>query len=127
MESILKEHIVDHLYNHKLISKQQQHGFPARRSTTTQLECCRDWSVCMKSNKPFDVIYLDFAKAFDSVAHTQFLYKLKLYGISNMILKWLENVLIGSHNVLGLLNLFQNFVQYLVGYRKEVSWGLYCF
>ena len=34
MESILKEHIVAHLYNHKLISK-QQHGFLARRSTTT--------------------------------------------------------------------------------------------
>ena len=62
MESILKEHIVAYLYNHKLISK-QQHGFLARRSTTTQLlECCTDWSVCMKSNKTVDVIYFDFVK-----------------------------------------------------------------
>ena len=45
---------------------------------------------------PVDVIYLDFARAFDSVVHTILLYKLKLYGISNMHLKWLENFLIGK-------------------------------
>ena len=106
MKSISKEHIVAHLYNHKLISK-QQHGFLERRSTTTQLlECCRDWSVCMNSNKPVLVIYLDFAKAFDSVVHTKLLYKLKVYCISNVILKWLEDFLIGRSQCVRVANAF---------------------
>ena len=126
-ESILKEHIVAHFYNHKLISK-QQHGFLARRSTTTRLHnCCRNWSVCIKSNKPVDVIYLDFAKVFDSVVHNKLLYKLKLNRINNMILKWLGNFLSGRLQCVRVATSFSKFCQYLMGYHKEESSDPYCF
>ena len=66
MESISKEHIVAHLYNQTYIKTAE--WFPGKTFYNyTAFECCRDWNVCMKSNKPVDVIYLDFAKAFDSV------------------------------------------------------------
>jgi len=51
-------------------------------STTTQLlESSRDWNIALSSRLPIDVIYLDYAKAFDSVVHTKLLAKLSCYGI----------------------------------------------
>ena len=40
-----------------------------------------------------DVIYLDYAKAFDSVIHSKLLHKLYTYGIRDDLLKWFENFL----------------------------------
>ena len=40
-----------------------------------------------------DVIYLDYAKAFDSVIHSKLLHKLYAYGIRDDLLKWFENFL----------------------------------
>jgi len=41
-----------------------------------------------------DVIYLDLAKAFDSVPHRRLLLKLKLYGVSGRFLSWIESFLL---------------------------------
>ena len=37
-----------------------------------------------------DVIYLDFQKAFDQVPHQRIILKLKLHGMGNSIIKWIE-------------------------------------
>ena len=42
-----------------------------------------------------DVVYLDFAKAFDSVPHRRLLGKLQSYGIDGALLRWIEAFLIG--------------------------------
>ena len=55
MESIIKENIVAHLERNQLISK-TQHGFVKGRSCIT-----------MDSSMPVDVVFLDFATAFDKV------------------------------------------------------------
>ncbi|KHN83464.1 putative RNA-directed DNA polymerase from transposon X-element [Toxocara canis] len=47
--------------------------------------------VCIPSN----VVYIDFAKAFDSVTHPKLLLKLKAYGIGGSVLTWLKNFLCG--------------------------------
>ena len=47
-----------------------------------------------------DCIYLDFAKAFDTVPHKRLINKLKAYGITGQVLKWIEAFLTGrSHSV----------------------------
>ena len=60
----------------------------------------------MKPNHTVDVIYLHFVKAFVTVVHIKLLYKLKLYGISNMILKWLDNFLRGRSQCIRVANFF---------------------
>ena len=40
-----------------------------------------------------DTIYLDFAKAFDSVPHKRLIAKLKSYGINGDVLSWIEDFL----------------------------------
>ena len=40
--------------------------------------------------KPVDVVFLDFAKAFDTVPHRRLLLKLSNYGIQGRILEWIK-------------------------------------
>ena len=43
------------------------------------------------SNKPVDLVYLDFSKAFDKVAHEFLLQKLRAIGITGNLLTWITN------------------------------------
>jgi hypothetical protein len=49
-----------------------------------------------------DVIYLDFAKAFDKVPHQMLLAKLKKKGIAAKVLKWIEAWLSGRKQRVGI-------------------------
>ncbi len=42
-----------------------------------------------------DVIYLDFAKAFDSVNHRFLLAKMKSFGLGDVVVRWIETYLSG--------------------------------
>jgi len=75
-----------YLLQHKIISS-HQHGFLGRKSTTTQLlECSLDWNIALNAHSNTDIIYLDFSKAFDSVAHVKLVAKLACYGICEEVL-----------------------------------------
>ena len=50
-------------------------------------------SKCMQSGKQTDLIFLDFSKAFDKVAHEKLLFKLHFYGIRENILNWIKDFL----------------------------------
>ena len=50
-------------------------------------------SQALAKKKPVDVIYLDFAKAFDKVSHRLLLYKLAKYGIQGRLLAWIGDFL----------------------------------
>jgi hypothetical protein len=67
--------IIDHLTAHHLLSD-CQHGFIAGRSCTTKLlSMLNDWTRLLDEREPVDALYLDFAKAFDSVPHERLLRK----------------------------------------------------
>jgi len=69
----------------------QQHGFvPGRSVITNLLSCVDEWTKSNDRGSPVDVIYLDFAKAFDRVPRRRLLYKLQCYGIRGDLLKWIE-------------------------------------
>ena len=52
-----------------------------------------------------DVIYFDFTKAFDSVPHTHLLTKLESYGLTEKLLGWLRNYLVGRRQKVVILQL----------------------
>ena len=54
-----------------------------------------DWTSMIENRKAFDIIYTDFAKAFDSVAHMRLLHKLESIGIKGDLLNWVISFLSG--------------------------------
>ena len=96
-ERILADSINYFLYQNSLISA-AQYGFVKGRSTEVQLGLlhCTNLRVKAIDNKRFvDTVYIDFAKAFDTVSHAKLLHKLPKYGITGNILKWFASFLNG--------------------------------
>ena len=75
----------------------RQHGFLIGKSCTTQMvPFIDDLSLALNNKIRSDIIYFDFAKAFDSVSHDLILYKLKhLFGIDGLMLRFIKSYLQG--------------------------------
>ena len=100
METFVKDAILTHLLENNLLSP-KQFGFLSGRCTTTQLLNYLDKCMGkMVNGEVVDCIYLDFAKAFDTVPHKRLLNKLKAYGITGAMLTWIQAFLTGrTHTV----------------------------
>ena len=69
LEHIINRHILDHLDEYRILVD-AQHGFRKRRSCETQLILtCHDLAKVVNDSGQVDMLVLDFAKAFDTVAH----------------------------------------------------------
>jgi hypothetical protein len=89
MESIIKKHMMSFLDANNILSA-SQYGFRSGKSTSTQLlHCTNDWTKSLDQKTAVDVIYLDFAKAFDTVSHTKLFKKLQNVGIKGDLLSWI--------------------------------------
>ena len=88
MESILRYGIVIHFSKYTLI-RSSQHGFMAGRSCLTNLlEYLEELTRLVDQGHAVDIVYLDFAKAFDKVPHIRLIMKCKGLGISGKVLAW---------------------------------------
>ena len=75
-----------------------------------------DWTFAFDQPKVgTDIIYTDFRKAFDSVAHKRLLLKLKCYGIGGKMLLWLENFLTGRRQRVVLNGSFSRWSEVVSG------------
>ena len=93
LESVIKDKIFRHMELNKLFSA-NQNGFIKGRSCSTNLLAVMDkWTESLDLRLPVDTIYLDFAKAFDSVPHKRLLLKLQKYGINGQVLNWIKEFL----------------------------------
>ena len=93
LESFVRDKIMNHMEINDLFTV-HQHGFRSKHSCTTQLlEVLEHWSEILEQGGSIDCIYLDFAKAFDTVPHKRLLRKLSAYGIRGNILGWIESFL----------------------------------
>jgi len=78
IESIIRDEVVQHLDRHNLI-KDSQHGFrPGRSCTSNLLEFFDKVTEKINEKANVDVIFLDFAKAFDKVPHKRLIDKCRL-------------------------------------------------
>ena len=92
-ERILRKKLMKHIEENRLLSD-NQHAFRCGRICLSQLLQHMDYVLKALENKfNIDVIYLDFAKAFDKVDHSLLLKKLKSFGITGKLHNWISNFL----------------------------------
>ena len=95
MEKLVRNEVMAHMTRNYLLSS-LQHGFVHGRSCTTQLlEVLDKWTEALEQGDSMDAIYLDFAKAFDTVPHQRLLVTLAGYGIGGKVLQWIAAFLEG--------------------------------
>ena len=95
LEHIIFSNLNQHLKRNNILYP-LQHGFRDKRSCETQLiEFVHDIAYNMQEGIQNGVVVMDFAKAFDKVAHNRLLYKLSSYGVKGNTLGWIGSFLCG--------------------------------
>jgi len=91
MESIVRDVITQHLTKFGCILS-SQHGFRHGRSCVTNLLAFLDRVISYNDDrKSVDIIFLNFAEAFDKVPHKCLMLKLKAHGIDGRVADWISN------------------------------------
>ena len=89
----MRKYLTRFLEDNNILSD-KQHGFRKGRSCLSQLLAHYDQILAaLSQGEDCDVIYLDFAKAFDKVDHKLLLKKLYDYGIRGKLHKWISSFL----------------------------------
>ena len=79
LEKLAREHIIGYMKENNLFSK-KQYGFITSHPTTLQLLSVLDkWTIALDTGHSVDYIYMDQAKAFNTVAHRRLILKLLIY------------------------------------------------
>ena len=91
LEKILVKYILEFALGNNLIPE-EQHGFLKNRSRETAILCSlNDWTLAVEKKQQVDIVYFDFAKAFDRVSHKKLVSKLREMHFPSFICKWIEN------------------------------------
>ena len=92
-EKVVRRYLVNYLEDHGLMND-GQHGFRSGRSCLSQLLAHYDTILSgLEDGGGVDVVYLDFAKAFDKVDHGITLQKLHELGVSGKVGNWIKEFL----------------------------------
>jgi len=79
------------------------------------LEFLEEVTCTLDEGKPFDVIYLDFAKAFDKVPYERLFKKLISHGIGGKLLGWIKNWLTGRRQKVSINKTYSDWKKVLSG------------
>ena len=92
-EKLMYSRLFDFLTKHKILYP-HQFGFQKHKSTSLAiLDVCTKLIQAIEDKKFSCCIFLDFAKAFDTVNHAILLRKLEHYGIRGISLDWFRSYL----------------------------------
>ena len=111
IESIVKDQMLAHLDRNDLLSK-HQHGFvPGKSIVTNLLHCLDDWTRDYDNGFQTDIIYLDYAKCFNSVSHPKLIHKLKEMGFVKLCEKWFTSFMLNRLQLVRIQDCFSSPVE----------------
>ena len=97
LERAIFSQLIEYLEKNGIIHP-SHHGFRTKHNTSTALLQMYDvWIEALERNEISAVIMLDMSAAFDVVDHSILIKKLKLYGLQDDALAWLESYLSHRH------------------------------
>ena len=91
LERIVHSQLIEYLEGNNLLFK-NQHGFRSEKSTSSAVfgtlkTLLENWNRKLHST----CVYIDFARAFDSIDHSIFVRKLCLYGLDDSSIKFIKS------------------------------------
>jgi hypothetical protein len=91
LESTVRGDLMEHLLRNRLL-RDSQHGFRSKKCCVTNLlEFLEKVTSVVDSGGSMDVVFLEFAKAFDKVPHRRLLVKLGAHGVKGRVLRWIKH------------------------------------
>ena len=97
ISKVFERIVFDQLYtyfNENNLLHKNQSGFRKCHSTMTALiDATIEWLANMDQGKLNAVVYIDLAKAFDTISHEILLEKLHIYGVDTNSLSWFQSYL----------------------------------
>ena len=92
-ERLMYNRLISFINKYNIITP-NQYGFQAQKSTELAInEICNNINKTLENKESAFCIFLDFAKAFDTVNHNILLNKLEYYGIRGSPLLWFKSYL----------------------------------
>ena len=124
-EELVRDELVEHLdLESNGLLRETQHGFRKGRSCLTNLLSFSDRvTEELDNGGSVDVVYLDFAKAFDKVPHQRLLRKLERYGVSERMLAWIRGWLLNRWQRVGVRGRWSGWRRVLSGIPQESVLG----
>ena len=80
-----------------MISKDQHEFFFKHSVVTNLMESLNDWTSNLENKSTVKILYIDFAKAFDSVSIPKLLQKLINFGIEGLLISCIKSFLTDRH------------------------------
>ena len=97
LERIVHFQLLNHLTQFNLLSEHQSGFRPGFSTQDVLIHVTDSWRRAADKGKYVGAIFVDFAKAFDTVDHSVLLSKLPFYGIRDRPLLWMKHYLSDRH------------------------------
>jgi hypothetical protein len=115
LESILRDALMNHLTANGLLNQSQHCFMPGKSCTSNLLEFMEKATKVIDAGLPFDVVFLDFAKAIDKVTRELLREKLRVHKVRGRVLNWIRNWLTGRRQLVVLNGKFSSWAEVLSG------------
>ena len=95
LEKVAKKQLVSYLDLNQCLHAAQHRFISGRSTVTSMLACDAIIADCINAGHPYDIIFVDFATAFDKVPHAPIITALSDVGICGTVLSWFASFLSG--------------------------------
>jgi len=79
-----------------------------------------EWTEYLQSGGQINVVYADFKKAFDKVAHKLLIRKLRCYKVNESVILWTVSFLCNKKQRVEINGFCSDWADVLSGYHREI-------